>query len=49
MTKRKANHIIPGMNAAASQGKGAGYSKENGDQPLSEMERMHNKKRKKNQ
>ena len=50
MTKRKANHIIPGMNAAGSQGKGAGYSNgTNGDQPLSEMERMHNKKRKKNQ
>ena len=49
MTKRKANHIIPGMNAAGSQGKGAGYNNGNGDQPLSEMERMHNKKRKKNQ
>lgn len=50
MTKQKANHVIPGMNAAKSQGNGAGYNDELGNEPpLSEMQRQNNKKRKKNQ
>jgi small acid-soluble spore protein O (minor) len=49
MAKRKANHIIPGMNAAKSQGKGAGYNEELSNEPLTEEQRQNNKKRKKNQ
>lgn len=50
MTKQKANHVIPGMNAAKAQGNGAGYNDELGNEPpLSEMQRQNNKKRKKNQ
>ncbi|KMY49674.1 small acid-soluble spore protein O [Peribacillus loiseleuriae] len=48
MAKRKANHIIPGMNAASAQGKGAGYNEEF-SQPLTEEQKQNNKKRKKNQ
>ncbi|MFE8694971.1 small acid-soluble spore protein O [Cytobacillus sp. FJAT-53684] len=47
--KRKANHIIPGMNAAQGQGMGAGYSEEFANEPLTETEKQNNKKRKKNQ
>ncbi len=47
--KRKANHLIPGMNAAKDQGKGAGYEAEAAGEPLTEMERQHNKKTKKRQ
>lgn len=46
------NHIIPGMNAAKSQGKGTGYNskfhQEMGNEPLTEMQKQNNKKRKKN-
>ncbi|RLQ96170.1 small acid-soluble spore protein O [Falsibacillus albus] len=49
MTKRKANHVIPGANAAKSQGNGAGYNEELANEPLTEKERQNNKKRKKNQ
>ncbi|MED1201717.1 small acid-soluble spore protein O [Heyndrickxia acidicola] len=49
MTKRKANHVIPGMNAAKSQGGGAGYNEETANEPLTEAQRQNNKKRKKNQ
>ena len=50
MVKRKSNHVIPGMNAAKGQGKGAGYNEElASERDLSAMERMNNKKRKKNQ
>ena len=49
MSKRKAKHIIPGMNAASAQGAGAGYNEEFSNEPLSTMEKMNNKKRKKNQ
>jgi small acid-soluble spore protein O (minor) len=49
MANRKSNHVIPGMNAAKSQGQGAGYNEEMGKEPMSTMERMNNKKRKKNQ
>ncbi|GIN84201.1 hypothetical protein J6TS2_05870 [Heyndrickxia sporothermodurans] len=47
--KRKSNHIIPGMNAAKSQGKGTGYNEELANEPLTEKQRQNNKKRKKNQ
>ncbi|MGN1400625.1 MAG: small acid-soluble spore protein O [Bacillus sp. (in: firmicutes)] len=47
MKKKNANHVIPGMNAAGAQGNAAGYPKS--DEPLTAMERAHNKKRKKNQ
>jgi small acid-soluble spore protein O (minor) len=49
MAKRKANHVIPGMNAASAQGKGAGYNEEFSNEPLTEAQRQNNKKRKKNQ
>lgn len=49
MVKRKANHIIEGMNAASAQGKGAGYNEELSNEPLTEAQRQNNKKRKKNQ
>ena len=49
MTKRKANHVIPGMNASKSQGDGAGYNEEFSNEPLTEQQRQNNKKRKKNQ
>lgn len=48
MTKQKANHVIPGMNAAKAQGNGAGYNDELGNEPpLSEMQRQNNKKERK--
>jgi len=47
--KRKAKHVIPGMNAASAQGNGAGYNEEISNEPLSTMKKMNNKKRKKNQ
>ncbi|UTX10659.1 small acid-soluble spore protein O [Bacillus altitudinis] len=46
MTKRKANHVIDGMNAAKSQGNGAGYI-ENDQLVLTEEQKQNNKKRKK--
>lgn len=49
MVKRKANHVIPGMNAASAQGKGAGYNEELANEPLTPAQKMNNKKRKKNQ
>ncbi|QRF33963.1 small acid-soluble spore protein O [Bacillus safensis] len=48
MTKRKANHVINDMNAAKSQGNGAGYT-EDDQLVLTEEQRQNNKKRKKNQ
>ncbi|ESU33804.1 acid-soluble spore protein O [Bacillus sp. 17376] len=48
MVKRKANHVIPGANAANAQGIGAGYNEEMANEPLSELEKQNNKKRKKN-
>ena len=49
MGKRKANHVIPGANAASAQGQGAGFNEEIAKEPLTVKERMNNKKRKKNQ
>jgi small acid-soluble spore protein O (minor) len=49
MGKRKANHVIPGMNDASAQGKGAGFNEEFSNEPLTELQRQNNKKRKKNQ
>jgi small acid-soluble spore protein O (minor) len=49
MGKRKASHVIPGANAAKAQGMGAGYNEEMANEPLTEREKMNNKKRKKNQ
>lgn len=49
MGKRKANHVIPGMNAASSQGQGTGYNEEFSNEPLTPAGRQNNKKRKKNQ
>lgn len=49
MGKRKANHIIPGANAAKAQGKGTGYNEEFSNEPLTEAQKQNNKKRKKNQ
>ncbi|WP_170007248.1 small acid-soluble spore protein O [Bacillus fonticola] len=49
MSKRKANHVRPGANAAKAQGKGAGYNEELANEPLTTQERMFNKKRKTNQ
>lgn len=49
MSKRKANHILEGMNAAKAQGMGAGYNEELQNEPLTESQRQNNKKRKKNQ
>lgn len=47
--KRRANHIIEGMNAASAQGKGAGYNEELANEPMTAAQRQNNKKRKKNQ
>lgn len=49
MSDRKANHIIPGANAAKGQGMGAGFNEEAANEPLTVKEKMNNKKRKKNQ
>ena len=49
MGKRKANHILEGMNAASAQGMGAGYNEEFQNEPLTTEQRQNNKKRKKNQ
>lgn len=49
MGKRKANHVIPGMNAASAQGQGVGYNEEFANEPLTAAQRQNNKKRKKNQ
>ncbi|WP_230501854.1 small acid-soluble spore protein O [Sutcliffiella rhizosphaerae] len=49
MAKRKANHVIEGMNVAKAQGIGAGYNEEFSSEPLTEEQRQNNKKRKKNQ
>ncbi|MGM9924370.1 MAG: small acid-soluble spore protein O [Bacillus sp. (in: firmicutes)] len=49
MSRKKANHVIPGANAASAQGRGAGYNEELSDEPLTTMQRQNNKKRKKNQ
>ncbi len=49
MGKRKANHIIEGMNAAKAQGMGAGYNEELQNEPLTAEQRQNNKKRKTNQ
>lgn len=46
MTKRKANHVIDGMNAAKSQGNGAGYI-EDDQLVLTEEQRQNNKNVKK--
>lgn len=47
--KRKANHVISGMNVAKAQGRGAGYNEEFANEPLTEAQKQNNKKRKKNQ
>jgi small acid-soluble spore protein O (minor) len=49
LSRKKSNHVIPGMNAADAQGKGAGFNEEFSNEPLSVKEKMNNKKRKKNQ
>lgn len=49
VVKRKANHVIPGANAAKAQGNGAGYNEEMANEPMTEIEKQNNKKRKKNQ
>ncbi|WP_017727459.1 small acid-soluble spore protein O [Halalkalibacterium ligniniphilum] len=53
MTKKKSNHMIPGMNAASNQGKDSGYTspfnQEIANEPLSEEQRQNNKKTKKRQ
>jgi small acid-soluble spore protein O (minor) len=49
VVKRKANHVIPGANAAKAQGNGAGYNEETANEPMTEIEKQNNKKRKKNQ
>jgi small acid-soluble spore protein O (minor) len=49
LQRRKANHVIPGANAAKGQGQGAGFNEEMANEPLTEMEKKNNKKRKKNQ
>lgn len=49
VVKRKSNHVIPGANAAKGQGNGAGYNEEMANEPLTELEKQNNKKRKKNQ
>ncbi|MBD1379340.1 small acid-soluble spore protein O [Metabacillus arenae] len=46
MAKRKANHLVNGMNAAKAQGKGAGYNEELANEPLTAEQRQNNKKRK---
>ncbi|MGM9926360.1 MAG: small acid-soluble spore protein O [Bacillus sp. (in: firmicutes)] len=47
--KKKANHVVPGMNAASAQGGGAGYNEEFSNEPLTDEYKQNNKKRKKNQ
>ncbi|UOK56198.1 small acid-soluble spore protein O [Bacillus sp. OVS6] len=47
MAKRKANHVIEGMNAASAQGKGTGYNEEFSNEPLTAAQKQNNKKRKK--
>lgn len=49
LAKRKANHVRPGMNAAKSQGQGAGFNEEFSNEPLTEAQKQNNKKRKRNQ
>lgn len=49
LAKRKANHVINGMNAAKGQGQGAGYNEEYSNEPLTAAQRQFNKKRKTNQ
>ena len=50
MTRKKANHVRLGMNAAKAQGNGAGFDEDSEHQiPLTEEQRQNNKKRKKNQ
>jgi small acid-soluble spore protein O (minor) len=49
LPKRKSNHVIPGANAAKSQGIGTGYNEEFSNEPLTETQKQNNKKRKKNQ
>lgn len=49
MNRKKANHVISGMNAAKGQGQGAGFNEELANEPLTVKEKMNNKKRKKNQ
>lgn len=45
--KRKANHVMEGMNDASAQGQGAGYNEEFSNEPLTERQKQNNKKRKK--
>jgi small acid-soluble spore protein O (minor) len=49
MVKRKANHVIPGMNQAKAQGLGAGYNAEFSNEPLTAEQKQNNKKTKKRQ
>ena len=49
MAKRKANHLIQGMNDASAQGVGTGYNEEFSNEPLTSAQKQNNKKRKKNQ
>ncbi len=53
LTKKHSNHVIPGMNQAKGQGKGAGYrsqfNQEMANEPLTEEQRQFNKKTKKRQ
>ena len=50
MSKKRANHVRPGMNAAKGQGAGAGYNNEEmANEPLTGLQKQNNKKRKKNQ
>ncbi|UTW69289.1 small acid-soluble spore protein O [Anaerobacillus sp. HL2] len=48
MAKRKANHIIPGMNHARKpKGIGTGCNEEFSNEPLTEEQKQFNRKRKK--
>ncbi len=49
MAKRRATHVINGMNDASAQGVGAGYNEEMQNEPLTAAQKQNNKKRKKNQ
>ncbi|MDG5789599.1 small acid-soluble spore protein O [Evansella sp. AB-P1] len=49
MTKKRANHIRPGMNDAKAQGRGVGYEEGQENDPLTAEERQFNKKTKKRQ
>jgi len=49
LAKKKAKHVIPGMNDSSAQGGGAGYNEELSSEPLTAVEKQYNKKRKKNQ